>query len=360
MRITCPNCGAQYEVAADAIPAQGRDLQCSACGHVWFVAGATAEPEPEPVAEAPQADAPPTRTQADPVPEPADPGPAPVTPRRPPLSPEVTRILREEAERERARREAERSARQVTPQAELGLDAAPDPAQEDRADQARRRMAQLRSEPPPAPEPTVAVEPEPQPEPQPEIQPEPQPEAREAREAQSEPVAQRGRERLPDIEEINASLRAATERAPTHVGDTGRTGLRRRGFRVGFSSVLLIASLALVVYVAAPQVSRSLPATEPVLARYVDHVDELRLWLDLRVQGLLPVETAGEAASDAPDPAPSQPPVEADTTRAEPPSVTIPELAPPETDIADSPDPPAADTPGPISRDAPQAPEAGG
>lgn len=347
MRITCPNCGAQYEVAADAIPAQGRDLQCSACGHVWFVAGTTAEPDPDPVAEAPQADAPSPQTRTDPAPEP-EPAPAPVTPRRPPLSPEVTRILREEAERERARREAERSARQVTPQAELGLDAATESAQ-DRVDAARRRMAQLRSEPPPVPEPGAAVEPEPQSEPQPE-----------ASEGPSEPVAQRGRERLPDIEEINASLRAATERAPTHVGDTGRTGSRRRGFRVGFTSVLLITALALVVYVAAPQVSRSLPATEPVLARYVAQVDELRLWLDLKVQGLLPVETAGEVTSDAPDPAPSQPPADADTTRAPPPSVTSPELAPPEAGSADSPDLPAADTPGPVSRDAPQAPGAGG
>jgi predicted Zn finger-like uncharacterized protein len=36
MRITCPNCGAQYEVDPRVIPDIGRDVQCSNCGHTWF------------------------------------------------------------------------------------------------------------------------------------------------------------------------------------------------------------------------------------------------------------------------------------------------------------------------------------
>ncbi|MEN9012433.1 MAG: zinc-ribbon domain-containing protein, partial [Yoonia sp.] len=36
MRLICPNCGAQYEVADDVIPLDGRDVQCSNCGHTWF------------------------------------------------------------------------------------------------------------------------------------------------------------------------------------------------------------------------------------------------------------------------------------------------------------------------------------
>ena len=36
MRLICPNCGAQYEIADDVIPAAGRDVQCSNCGHTWF------------------------------------------------------------------------------------------------------------------------------------------------------------------------------------------------------------------------------------------------------------------------------------------------------------------------------------
>lgn len=36
MRLTCPNCGAQYEVPAEVIPETGRDVQCSECGTTWF------------------------------------------------------------------------------------------------------------------------------------------------------------------------------------------------------------------------------------------------------------------------------------------------------------------------------------
>jgi predicted Zn finger-like uncharacterized protein len=36
MRIVCPNCASQYEVAADAIPEAGRDVQCAKCAEIWF------------------------------------------------------------------------------------------------------------------------------------------------------------------------------------------------------------------------------------------------------------------------------------------------------------------------------------
>ncbi|PQO21930.1 thioredoxin, partial [Rhodobacteraceae bacterium WD3A24] len=36
MRLTCPNCGAQYEIDDGVIPDAGRDVQCSSCGHAWF------------------------------------------------------------------------------------------------------------------------------------------------------------------------------------------------------------------------------------------------------------------------------------------------------------------------------------
>ncbi|MEO0358252.1 MAG: zinc-ribbon domain-containing protein, partial [Pseudomonadota bacterium] len=53
VRLTCPNCEAQYEVPDDAVPAAGREVQCSNCGHTWFAqpksAGfATRGPEPKP------------------------------------------------------------------------------------------------------------------------------------------------------------------------------------------------------------------------------------------------------------------------------------------------------------------------
>ena len=69
MRLTCPNCTAQYQVPADAIPDNGRDVQCSACEHTWFQAGAI----------------------------------KPKLPKRE-LDPQVATVLREEAEREKRAR----------------------------------------------------------------------------------------------------------------------------------------------------------------------------------------------------------------------------------------------------------------
>ena len=40
MRLTCPNCGAQYDVDDKQIPRNGREVQCSNCGHGWFESGA--------------------------------------------------------------------------------------------------------------------------------------------------------------------------------------------------------------------------------------------------------------------------------------------------------------------------------
>lgn len=46
MRLTCPRCRAQYQIADSAIPATGREVECSSCAHVWH------EPGPEKSREA--------------------------------------------------------------------------------------------------------------------------------------------------------------------------------------------------------------------------------------------------------------------------------------------------------------------
>lgn len=47
MRLTCPRCAAQYQIADAAIPPAGREVECSACGHVWHQDGpGKAAPEP--------------------------------------------------------------------------------------------------------------------------------------------------------------------------------------------------------------------------------------------------------------------------------------------------------------------------
>lgn len=34
-KLICPGCGAEYMLPPDAIPPAGREVECSACGHVW-------------------------------------------------------------------------------------------------------------------------------------------------------------------------------------------------------------------------------------------------------------------------------------------------------------------------------------
>ena len=46
MRLTCPNCGAEYEVPAGMIPPGGKHVQCSNCHTRWFMrSGSVRSPE---------------------------------------------------------------------------------------------------------------------------------------------------------------------------------------------------------------------------------------------------------------------------------------------------------------------------
>ena len=57
MRLTCPNCDAEYEVPDGMMPAAGRHVQCTACHTRWFVRGSAApapseEQNPDPAGDA--------------------------------------------------------------------------------------------------------------------------------------------------------------------------------------------------------------------------------------------------------------------------------------------------------------------
>lgn len=82
------------------------------------------------------------------------------------------------------------------------------------------------------------------------------------------------REQLPDIEEINSSLRS-NDAPPTPPAAPTRKG----GFWTGFLIIVLLAALALAAYLFADQIARALPATDPALSAYTDWVDGLRLRL---------------------------------------------------------------------------------
>ena len=257
MRITCPNCGAQYEVPDEVIPAEGRDVQCSNCGDTWF----QAHPDSLVVAEpaAPEAVPEVEPDFVEPAPEP-EPGPqadmaeeaAPPTPQRRELDPEVGEILREEAELEVRRRAEE--AGSLESQGEFGLDTTLDDEASRREREARERMARMRGE--------------------------------EAEEDDGQP---RNRSRLlPDIDEINSTLRSDGSAEPPLPPAVAEKPERRGGFARGFGIVLLIAILLVLAYGNAADISALVPALEGVMTGYVSQVDSLRLWLDSRLSGFIP------------------------------------------------------------------------
>jgi predicted Zn finger-like uncharacterized protein len=280
MRLICPNCGAQYEVPDDVIPEAGRDVQCSNCGSTWFERPGASDREEDdavfttniPVAQpAPEVDA--TSEDDDlvipepdfgPEPEPVfsaaeeydedydddDLPPPTLSPRRPrrTIDPEIASILQEEADRaEERRRESQQDPMESQP--DLGLDEPPTP-EEKRAEEARRRMSLLKGE------------------------------------TEFNDAGPRS-DRLPDIDEINSTLRSASERPDNAVAQTAQVVRRRSGFKTGFLSVLLIAAIGAGGYVLADRIAELVPQSQSVMDSYVAWIDEQRIALDETVQAML-------------------------------------------------------------------------
>jgi predicted Zn finger-like uncharacterized protein len=334
MRITCPNCGAQYEVDDALIPEAGRDVQCSNCGKGWFQArhpeagqsdetvedvgdaGSGHAPEPShdaasdevaehvseeiaeeetvaaeaQVEEAPEAglhddederaaepdeepaaghheedeeeeearEEPPAASVAEPTNPPLpdetdeDEEPAPATVAAPPRKTDETvlAVLREEAEREIAERRKEAEALETQP--DLGL-----------AEPAERSPSRATAE-------GAAI------------------------------AAGARRDLLPDIDEINSTLRSDADRPGTADEDSGEDLVteRRRGFRLGFGLMILLAAVLIGLYVGAGWLAATFPALEPFLIAYVGWANGLSDWLD----GLLAAGVDGMSALIAPGP----------------------------------------------------------
>lgn len=258
MRLTCPNCGARYEVPDEVIPSEGRDVQCSNCGDTWY------QNHPDSA----QSDAEPDDGQPETVPEPdpdslraalSDRPPAQEAPQQQEVSEGVSDILREEAEREAKLRTAEKAG-PLESQPDLGLDNMPGDESSRRAQEASDRMARMRGQPV----------------------------------SENDPATDTGarREMLPDIEDINSSLRASDEGAQSHTA----VGLprvehrqkRKGGFTRGFALIVILGVLLALVYINAPKISNAVPQAEPVLSSYVSMVDQARLWLDAQLSAFAP------------------------------------------------------------------------
>ena len=319
MRLICPSCGAQYEVDESVIPDAGRDVQCSNCGNAWFqmsaaqlkaeearaaeaeAAGAEVDETEDWVEEAPEevaeADEPPLEIEpsqevaaeeteedwgaaedvaedpadaveeaeavAEAAPAPEEPAPAP---KRKTLDDAVMNVLREEADRERRAREAEGSLIETQP--DLGIPA------EAAAASVAAAIAAAQDDDAPEIEDEV-YDPE-----------------------NEDSVVSRAarKELLPDIEEINSSLRATSDRGGEAASVDAPATLRRRrsGFRMGFVTAIVIAVILLLVYAFAPAISSAVPAASGAMEAYVAGVDGARSWLDATLQGLTASMTDGE------------------------------------------------------------------
>jgi hypothetical protein len=199
--------------------------------------------------------------------------------------------LQEEARHEIERRGKERGhePEPVETQPDLGLDAATSP-DEERRRIARERMARMRGLEEAEDEDSDGLEPPQAP------TPEPTPAADDAPEEPAEPAVAESlsgmrrpegdmprRELFPDIEEINSTLDSRDAQA--EAGEDARE--RRSGFARGFFLVVLIALIAVIVYILAPRLSDTIPALKPALSRYVAWVNEGRVWLDTTLQGVI-------------------------------------------------------------------------
>ncbi|MES2665306.1 MAG: zinc-ribbon domain-containing protein [Pseudomonadota bacterium] len=274
MRLVCPNCDAQYEVADTAIPEAGRDVQCSNCGHAWFQMPPQAEAEaaeeanlfgddiaaltdtsppaytpPEPPAQPAAAQpAPPPPAFAEPEEDEGMEAPVPAAPMAEAkprgLDESLLAVLREEAEREVQARRVE-EPRALETQTEMGLEAASS------LSPTQRRLAMLKGQNPDAAPP-----------------PPPKPAAR--------------RDLLPDVEEINSTLRSTTQTrdADEQIDALPDLTRPRSGFKSGFVLMLILAVVFVVAYVAAPRLAEQFPASADMLNRFVAQVDAIRLWLD--------------------------------------------------------------------------------
>ena len=279
MRLTCRNCDAQYEVDDAAIPPEGRDVQCSGCGHAWFQMRVDAVPQLRPEVSAPVDPAGPdpaaamwsdpgVHTKDDPArTEPlTDEGPPPVLPeaqedaalRRRGLDDTVLEVLREEAAREAAVRRAE-APPPIEVQTDLGL-APPPPPLPPSVLAARQSFADFLVSPD-----ELTLE----------------------EDTQARPASRS--ELFPDVEEINSTLRASSEPRgdESEAGTETHVGADRRGFRTGFLMIILIAVLSWLVYAMAPQIVAAVPASESAMQAYVDGVDWARLGVDAALQSAI-------------------------------------------------------------------------
>ena len=315
MRLICPNCAAQYEVAEDAIPESGRDVQCANCGDTWFqehpaasfsqVATEDDTDAPEDVTPGFEAGADSDLTdEADHRPDAIfdrvdddldDPDAAEAMSPQPAFAqtktdPSVLDILRSEALREASARDAEitgaeSSETATTRAAESSQKAAdtatkrrihftPDAATDDDSHAAGYKGTE--DDDPDGDDDLEQVE---------DLRVLPIP----PRQARQESAART----LPDINELNSSLRSSHDKARGQDGTPAAKARARNHNNVksreGFYLAVVLALLLVILYVLAAKIGTSMPAAQPYLDSYVNLIDSLRRGLADGFSGLMKV-----------------------------------------------------------------------
>jgi len=280
MRLICPKCDAQYDIADDVIPEGGRDVQCSSCAHTWFqtdkskAAGRPLTQRPTPRPAPSSVPAPPELDRND-APRHSVVEHSLVDPAaRKPLDSSIADILRQEAAREKAA-SAPQQAQQKAPEIS-------NVSRDRRANETRERIAQVTENGGRAAASVAA--------------------------AATGAVAGENLRSVPSIDEINATLRARAAASDTS-GLTEREHfevVQRRGFRRGFFAVLLVIAVLIAPYFLADQIVENLPATRDIMTSYVETVDTARIWLDDQLQSLR-AKALGAMGVTIPDAAPQAP-----------------------------------------------------
>ncbi|WP_127105102.1 zinc-ribbon domain-containing protein [Pararhodobacter zhoushanensis] len=250
MRLTCPNCNAQYEVDESVIPKAGRDVQCSACGNTWFqypmeVALQMRAAEME---EDDDEDGPDDEDNARPV------GSTMGERAAPRIDKTVLDVLREEADREMGERKRAQGA--IETQGDLGLT---------RPTRSKAAPSRVFGEDDPAPATTVAP-------------------AGEEGPVEEENISRRNL--LPDIEELTSTLEPGSDRRNADTASDSGVSSERRSFRQGVSLISLLAIALVVVYLLAPLIATTVPALRDPLASYVGAIDSARIAVATMMRGL--------------------------------------------------------------------------
>ncbi|WP_380054647.1 zinc-ribbon domain-containing protein [Falsihalocynthiibacter sp. SS001] len=242
MRLICPNCDAQYEVESRLIPESGRDVQCSSCGDTWFQ---TPQSE-DTLTLQDDADENVFKTETTATDAPAAP---PQPERAAGIDDALMNVLREEAQREQEARLQEGSS--DTPLEDVTEAAPTDPSLEKVIREHTAANADIEAEVP------------------------------------ENADGSRGG-LLPDIEEINSTLDATSDRKANRIDEIDEElSPRRSGFRMGFSLIVVLVAVLLSVYSFAPQIGAKVPALDPALQTYVRSADQTRSAIDSLMESMI-------------------------------------------------------------------------